>query len=400
MLAAIQFVTVLDFLIVIPLGPTYVEVLKITSSQFGLIVSAYAVAAGITGVLAGFFLDYFDRKSALLVLFTGFAVGTLFCALAPTYHLLGAARALAGAFAGGTGALILAIVGDAVPEQRRGAAMGLVMSAFSVASTIGVPCGLYLKQLSDWHAPFYVLAGLAAVILPFCMWFFPPMRNHLARARESHPVTRVLSVWMERDHQMAFLLMAGLTCGGALIFPFIPTYMVKNAGMSEAHVPYIYLVSGICTFGSMNYIGRWSDRVGKPRVFWMVSLCAVAPVLIFTNLPPVPFVAGVAVCALFMVCMSGRQVPAMSMITGSVKSQYRGGFMSANSSVQQFSLGLATYVSGLITDSPTGELRHFPIVGFMSATLVLACIPLSRFLRPAVEDALVPQWMEKVSAEG
>jgi predicted MFS family arabinose efflux permease len=120
----------------------------------------------------------------LLGLFSGFMLGTLFCALAPGYHLLVLARALAGAFGGVTGALILAIVGDAVPEERRGAAMGLVMSAFSLAMIGGVPCGLYLAQLWSWHVPFFALAGLSAVILAAAAWLLPPMRGHLAHARE------------------------------------------------------------------------------------------------------------------------------------------------------------------------------------------------------------------------
>jgi len=133
-LATIQFTVIVDFLIVMPLGPQYLRVFAINPSQFGLIVSAYAFSAGISGIAAGFFLDRLDRRFALLMLYMGFTVGTLFCAMAPTYPLLVAARVVAGAFGGVSGALILAIIGDVVPEARRGAAMGLVMSSFSVAS--------------------------------------------------------------------------------------------------------------------------------------------------------------------------------------------------------------------------------------------------------------------------
>ncbi len=292
LLAAIQFVTVLDFLIVLPLGPQYMEVMNIGPSQFGLIVSSYAVSAGISGIAAGFFLDYFDRKRALLWLFGGFMIGTLFCALAQGYVLLVLARALAGAFGGVTGALILAIIGDAVPEERRGRAMGLVMSAFSLASIGGVPCGLYLAQIWSWHMPFFALAGLSAVILAVAAWMLPSMRGHLQQARESHPAARVLAVWMERDHQMAFVFMAVLTAAGALIFPYIATYMVSNTGMTQHQVPYIYFAGGLCTFFSMNWIGRWADRAGKLRVFIIMSCCATAPILLFTNLHHVPLLAG------------------------------------------------------------------------------------------------------------
>ncbi len=145
-LAAINFTTIVDFIIIMPLGPQYMRVFSISPAQFGVIVSSYAISAGISGIAAGFFLDRFDRKRALLTLYGGFSLGTLFCALAQTYHLLVAARALAGAFGGVTGALILAIVGDVIPEHRRGAAMGLVMSAFSIANICGVPLGLILAS--------------------------------------------------------------------------------------------------------------------------------------------------------------------------------------------------------------------------------------------------------------
>src|SRR5271156_80887 len=85
LLAAIQFTTNLDFLIILPLGPQYMRVMHITPAQFDMIVAAYAIAAGISGIAAGFFLDRFDRKSALMGLFLGFAGGTLLCALAPTF---------------------------------------------------------------------------------------------------------------------------------------------------------------------------------------------------------------------------------------------------------------------------------------------------------------------------
>jgi predicted MFS family arabinose efflux permease len=391
LLAAVQFTTVLDFLIVLPLGPQYMEVMHIGPSQFGLILSSYAVSAGISGIAAGFFLDYFDRKKALLAFFAGFVLATLFCALAQGYLLLVLARALAGAFGGVTGSLVLAIIGDAVPEHRRGAAMGLVMSAFSLAMIGGVPCGLYLAQLWTWHAPFYALAALSLVILAVAAWLLPSMRGHLAHAREAHPAARVLAVWMERDHQMAFVFVAALTCAGGLVFPFIPTYMEANAGMTQNQVPFIYLVGGTCTFISMNLIGRWADRAGKPRVFWIMSASAIIPVLVFTNLPRVPFMAGIFVTTIFMICMSGRFVPAMALITASVKARYRGGFMSANSSVQSFSLGVATFASGQIMGkTPRGELTHFPVIGLLSITCTLAGISLSRYLRPAVEDQPAP----------
>lgn len=384
LLAAIQFAINLDFLIILPLGPQYMRVLHITPAQFNLIVAAYAIAAGVSGIAAGFLLDRFDRKTALLWLFLGFATGTLLCALAPTYHLLLAARALAGTFGGVTGALILAIVGDVIPEHRRGAATGLVMSAFSVASILGVPLGLVLASYFNWHVPFYVIAGISVPILMAVFRSVPALRSHLEHAGDQHPAARMLAVLMEPNHQMAFVFMMVLTCAGFTIFPTLATFMVYNVGLTEKQLPFIYLTGGLCTLFSMNWIGRWADRAGKLRVFTLMSLAASIPITSLTNLPRVPLPVALTVSTLLMICMSGRFVPAMAMMTATVESRYRGGFMSVNSSVQQFSCGLAAWLSGrIIGQGPNQEITHYPAAGLVSLACVLVCIWLARFLRPA-----------------
>jgi multidrug resistance protein len=381
-LAAIQFTAVVDFLIILPLGPQYMEVFKISPTQFGVIVSSYAISAGICGIAACFFLDRFDRKPALLVLYLGFTLGTLFCALAPTYNLLVAARAVAGAFGGVVGAVILAIVGDVIPEQRRGAAMGLVMSSFSVASIVGVPIGLLLASNVNWHVPFFVLAALSLVVLVAAARVMPALRGHLLKGQEEHPVARTVAVLAHTDHQMAFLFMALLTFTGFVVFPNMANYMVFNVGLTQKQLPLIYLCGGLCTVFSMNWIGRWADRSGKLRVFVLMSLLATIPLVAVTNLPRAPLFVALATSTLLMICMSGRMVPAMALMTASIEARYRGGFMSINSAVQQFAAGLAAYVSGSIMGrTSSGQLTHFPQVGAISVVCALICIYLARFLK-------------------
>jgi predicted MFS family arabinose efflux permease len=150
----------------------------------------------------------------------------------------------------------------------------------------------------------------------------------------------------------------------------------------------IYLVGGICTVFSMNWIGRWADRSGKLRVFVLMSLSATIPIVAITNLPRVPLFVAIATSTLLMICMSGRMVPAMALMTASIEARYRGGFMSINSSVQQFAAGLASIVSGyIIGHTPTGQLTRFPTIGALSVVFALTCIYLARYLKSPEQPA-------------
>ena len=145
-LAGVQFTHILDFMIMMPLGPQLTRIFAIDNAAFGLLVSAYTLSAGVSGLAASLYVDRFDRKRLLLALYALFGLATLACALAPGYNTLLLARVAAGVFGGVLSTLSQTIVADVVPFERRGAAMGIVMSSFSLATVAGVPLGLWLAN--------------------------------------------------------------------------------------------------------------------------------------------------------------------------------------------------------------------------------------------------------------
>jgi predicted MFS family arabinose efflux permease len=277
--------------------------------------------------------------------------------------------------------IVMAVIGDVIPEERRGRATGIVMSSFSLASICGVPIGLYLANTIDWHVTFYALAGLCAVVLAGIWAVMPHLRGHFEHHREESPAQRMMAMVRPRDHRMALLFMAALMCMGFVVFPYLASYMVQNVGMTEKQLPLIYLCGGICTLVSLNLIGRWADRVGKRRVFVIMAALSMATALIVTNLPHVALSLALVVSTVFMVCSSGRVVPAMALLTSSIEPRYRGGFMSINSSVQQLSSGFAAWISGMVIGQHGGHMTRFGAVGAMSVMFGLAAIYLSRFLK-------------------
>jgi predicted MFS family arabinose efflux permease len=384
--SAMMFTHILDFMIVMPLGPRLMEIFSISPAQFGTIVSTYMFSAGGFGLVAAWFLDRFDRKTALLWLYVGFALGTVACGLAPNYMFLLMARILTGGFGGVMAATVLAVIADVIPPHRRGAAMGTVFSSFSVASVAGVPAGLFLANHLGWHAPFFLLAGLSAVITVGAWYTLPSMRGHLRQASDKpKPWKDMLAIVGHANHWNAFALTIVMTAAGFLIIPYISPSLVANVGVSNDHLPFVYLCGGAVTFFSMKWIGKLADSKGKSRVFTWVSVVAIGPMLLITHLPLLPLWVVLVVTTFFMVFTSGRMVPGMALVTATVEPRYRGGFMSINSALQQFSSGVAAMIAGaIVVKTGDGRLSRYGVVGILAMISVLTSIFLARRLK--VED--------------
>ncbi len=387
-LAAVQFTHVMDFMIMMPLGAGLMREFTLSPEQFSRLVASYGLAAALTGFLGGFVLDRYDRKQALLWLYAGFGLSTFACALAPTYGFLLAARLSAGAFGGVAGSVVTAMVGDVVPPERRGRGMATVMSAFPLASVLGVPTGLWLAHLFKWHAPFFMLGGLSAVIFVVALLFLPHVASH--RSTE-HPVRQMIDMLSLPVHQRCLLLSAALVFAGGSLIPFMAPSMILNVGLTEAQLPLIYLFGGACTFFTMPWIGRLADRHEKLPVLGWLTLCAALTALVLTNLPVAPVPLVLIVTSLFFVTMSGRFAPAMAMITNAVDARYRGGFMSVNSAVQQAASGLANLTSGLLmTQDAAGRLTGYPRIGLVALAFFVLTVLLAARLRNLAPQSSLP----------
>lgn len=382
LLAVIQFTHIIDFVIMMPLGPQLMRVFTISPKEFSFLVSAYTFSAAISGFISTLFIDKFDRKNALLGLYAGFILGTFCCAIAPNYQMLLLARILAGAFGGVISALVFAIIGDAIPESRRGAATGKVMAAFSAASIAGVPVGLYLASRMNWHAPFYALTFLSIGILVVAYLVLPPMRGHLTNAIKNKPLQVLGDILRNANLLWALALMVILTLAGFTIVPFISPYLVANAGFSEGDLPFMYLFGGLATVVTSQIAGRLADRYGKQKVFVYTALYSILPILLITHLEPTSHYKIFIITTAFFIGFGARFVPAMALITSSVKPKQRGSFMSFNSSVQQLAAGLSAFLSGLIIEkTATGTLLYFNVIGYLAIAATILCIFIIRRLK-------------------
>ncbi|CAM3754446.1 MFS transporter [Polynucleobacter arcticus] len=367
-LAGIQFTHILDFMIMMPLGPEFIRELNINTHEFGLLLSSYTFAAAIAGVFATYFVDRFERRVLLLSLYACFIIATLVCGLAPDYHSLFIARAFAGAFGGILGSLVQTIVADSIPFERRGKALGIVMSAFSVSTVAGVPLSLFLANhipSLGWRAPFIFIALLSSVILYLGYRNIPRIVGHLGHTHEGSRLSQIWHVFAAHQHLRAFIFMALIMLTGFSVIPYIALYLTSNVGIDNAYIPLIYLSGGIATLMTSRLVGHMADRYGKVMVFKVLAIASLIPLLVTTNLMPVPLWVVLINSTAFFILISGRMIPAMAMVSQMVDAKNRGTFMSLVGSVQMLASGLASVIAGMVvTIGVDGKMEHYNLVGY------------------------------------
>jgi len=382
-LMAIHFTHMVDFVIIMPLGNRLMNELDISPVQFGWLVSAYSLAAGLASLIATFVMDRFDRKAMLLKMYGGFAFSTLLCGLAPNYGLMLASRVLAGIFGGLAAVTIMAMIGDLFPAEKRGRAAGAVMSSFAVASIMGLPLGLWIANGHGRGAPFVVLAGISAGVWFLAAIRLPSVREHLTAPRH-HFWVEFKAVAREPRHLWAFGFSFFTILGTFTIGSFSGPYLSATNGWNEDKLAVVYFVGGVLTLIGMNAIGRLSDRYNRLWLLRILMMFTIASGLTITNLPPGPLWVATLALAAFMVFSAGRVVPAQAMLLGTAEPRIRGSFMSLNTAVQHLSSGLAPLIAGvLITQTDDGKMTGFPVVGIVAAVAAVVAMILAGRMRPA-----------------
>lgn len=387
LLAFTQFTVIMDFMVMMPLTPQLMRSFDVGPAAVSGAVSAYAWCAGLSGLFAATYIDRFSRKRLMLTMFALFALSNLGCALAPTFPALVIARAFAGLTGGVLGSISMAIIGDVIPPQRRGAATGIVMTSFGMAAVAGVPTGVMLSAHYNWTAPFLLLVFASVLIWLAAAIVMPRLDAHLAGPRRAlaEILPDLLGLFKVARQRDAFLLSGINMLGAMMVIPFIAPVMVGNLGLRPVDMTWVYLSGGAAALLSARALGRLADRVGAARMYRWAGVWTMLPMLLLTHLAPVPMVFVVLSFVLFMTAMSARNIPMQALLTTIPAPAQRGAFLSVNSAIQQLGTGLGAWFGGLLLASDSaGHVSNYGSNGVCAAALALfAALWVARLHAPA-----------------
>jgi predicted MFS family arabinose efflux permease len=376
LIALLQFTIVLDFMILSPLGDILMKSLSMSTQQFGSVVSAYAISAGISGFLAAGFADKYDRKKLLMFFYVGFIGGTIACGLAYNYETLFAARIITGIFGGVIGSIGMAIVTDIFSVQQRGRVMGMVQMSFAAAQILGIPLGLFFANKFTWNASFFMVVIVALVIAALTVLKLKPVTEHLKLQTKKHPLRHLWNAAVKKEYVVGYMAIALLSMGGFMIMPFSSAFLVNNVKITQEELPMIFLFTGISSIIIMPLIGKLSDKFDKFTLFSVGTILACIMIVIYTHMPPSPVWMVIIINMILFMGIMSRMVPATILNSQVPGPADRGAYMSINSSLQQMAGGIAAIIAGHIVTQPTktSPIENFDIVGYCMLGLMLACL--------------------------
>lgn len=371
-----QFTVILDFMIMSPLGDMLMKSMNLKPSAFGVAVSAYAFSAGISGLLTAGFADKFDRKKLLLFFYIGFAAGTVLCGLAHSYTVLVAARVITGLFGGVISSIAMAIITDLFALQQRGRVMGFTQMGFGASQVLGIPIGLYLANHWGWEIPFFLTAGLAALIILAIIVRLKPVAAHLAVQHDKSAFAHLWHTVSKSNYRVGFAATALMSIGGFMMMPFGSAFAINNLGVTNQQLPVLFMISGVSSLVIMPVVGRLSDKISKFKLFAMASIWTMVMCVLYTNLSITPFYLVVIFNVLLMMGVLSRMVPQQALISAVPDMEDRGSFMSINASLQQIAGGIAAAAAGIIVVQKTkfSPLEHYNTVGYIIVVISICSI--------------------------
>jgi predicted MFS family arabinose efflux permease len=384
-IAILQFTVILDFMVLSPLGEQLMSELKIMPSQFAWVVSAYAISAGIAGLLAAGFADRFDRKKLLLFFYSGFILGTFLCGIAPTYNFLLGARIITGIFGGVISSVSFAIITDLFALEVRGRVMGFVQMAFASSQVLGIPIGLYLANHLGWHSPFIMIVGLSAVVGLAIIFRLKPIDAHLKIQSDHSAFQHLFNTVSQMKYLKAFAATTLLATGGYMLMPFGSDFGVHNLGIMRSQLPMLYMVTGIFSMVAGPIAGKYSDTIGKYNMFMIGTALSIIMVLIYCNLGITPLWLVIVLNVLLFIGIFSRMIPSQALMTAIPEPKDRGAFMGVNASVQQISGGIASAIAGLIVvRTESGALENYDILGYVVTGAMILTVIMMYFINQQV----------------
>ena len=334
-------------MIITPILGQIGEELGIGESALGTLVSAYSIMVGIFAILAGPVSDKIGRRQILL-LGTGVMTGALLMHhFVIGYYSFLAVRVGAGCAGGILSGAAVSYIGDYFPYNRRGWAIGWVMSGMAFGQIAGIPIGILLAGAYGFKVPFYLFAAVMAATFVL-IWFRvpqPDVQRAAGRLTVMSAVRNYRTMLAQSEIAAAAVAYFTMFLGVSFFVVYLPYWLEQSLGASSTEIASLFLVGGIANVLTGPQAGKLSDRIGRKRII-ILSSVGLSLVMLLTTVLVREFWAAYLLFFVLMVLVAMRLSPFSALLTALVSDERRGSLMSMAIALGQVGFAVGAAAAG------------------------------------------------------
>jgi predicted MFS family arabinose efflux permease len=377
-----------DSFVVAGVLPEIADSFDVGIGAAGQMTTVYAVTYALLAPIIAALASQVARKQLLLAGLALFVVANLGTAMAPTFAIALATRALAGLGAAMFSPTATGAAASIVPPERRGYALSVVVAGMTVSTALGAPIGSLIGSLGDWHWTMVFVAALAAAsgvgVLVFLshipMLPAVTLRKRLAPLADTRIVLTLATTFL--------FFSAAFT-----IYTYFAVVFDRAIGGTPALLSGLLVLWGAAGTVSNLFAGPLIDRIGNRKVLVTMLVFVLADFLLLPWSAANLWTAIPAVL-LWGACGWGILVPQQHRIV-SIAPPIAPIVLGLNNSATFF----GTTAAGIIGAAGI-DLVGSHALGYVAAALVAAALAVSEFAarkiaasgsQPAAPSASVPQ---------
>ncbi|WP_288421396.1 MFS transporter [uncultured Acinetobacter sp.] len=334
-IAFVQFTNALEYMVFNPIFVFMATDFAVPVSFSGYVSGMYTLGAVLSGIIAFYWIDHFNKKRFLIINMALLGLLTLLTTCTSSFSLLLALRFCAGLVGGTTMGVGISILINNAPPNLRGKMLATVIASFSIVSIVGMPTILFLCTHYGWHLALWLISALCVLALPLIVSFIPKDQVSLDTLR-APPLDADTLLFASANALVQFSPM--------LVIPILAPLMIQQLGASQYLLPWLFFSGGVMGYVSTKITGALTSR-------FSALLLATASTLVFIVSLLIPML-GYEYAALFISLFLGAsysRLVSSSVVTMQFPNdRQRAGFSSLQTSIMYLLTTVAFFLSAFL----------------------------------------------------
>jgi predicted MFS family arabinose efflux permease len=276
----------------LPVGllPQIANGLKVDQASVGLLLTSYAVVAGLSTIPLTALTMRVPRHLLIAITVAIFAVSQGAATFAPTFLTLVVARLVAALAHGVFWSVLAPVAARLAPPGQSGKATALVFIGNSLAIVLGVPLGTALGQWLGWRVAIGAMAigGVVSVLALLRVLPALPARPHDLAARPGESLRAAVRVIGNRKVALLCAITTTMVIGHFAAYTYLAPLALRDGGLQGLSLSALLLGFGAAGLVSNFLIGRHIDRRPGVLLAGVLGTMVVAVALLTPVLGPVP----------------------------------------------------------------------------------------------------------------